>query len=113
MEKLIRIHQLAIKTRNNDRHSVRHPLFACLAEFCADLYNRFQIDISDLWVARSNQAKVEYGGDVQSVCQSAITMPLEEPSLVQSCGLIALLFHHYFCALLFARRTLASRSRCC
>ena len=43
MEKLVRVHKLSIETRINEKLSVRHPLFAWLMEFCADLYNRFQI----------------------------------------------------------------------
>ena len=43
MEKLIRVHKLSVETRINEKLSVSHPLFAWLVEFCADLYNMFQI----------------------------------------------------------------------
>ena len=43
MEKLIGVHKLSIETRINEKLSVRHPLFAWLVEFCADLCSRFQI----------------------------------------------------------------------
>ena len=43
MEKLTRVHKLAIETRIKEKLSVRHPLYAWLVEFCADLYNRFQV----------------------------------------------------------------------
>ena len=67
MEKRIRVHKLSIETRINEKLSVRHPLFAWLVEFCADLYNRFQIG-SDGKTAHqrlkgkhSSQVMVEFG----------------------------------------------------
>ena len=45
MEKLIRVHKLAIETRIKEKPSVRHPLFAWLVEICADLYNRLQVGV--------------------------------------------------------------------
>ena len=66
-EKLIRVHKLAIETRIKEKLSVRHPLFAWLVEFCADLYNRLQVG-SDGKTAQqrlkgthSNQVMVEFG----------------------------------------------------
>ena len=67
METLIRVIKLAIETRIKDKLSVRHPLFAWWVEFCADLYNRFQVG-SDGKTAQqrlkgkhSNQVMVEFG----------------------------------------------------
>ena len=67
MEKLIRVHKLAIETRIIEKLTVRHPLFARLVEFCADLYNRFQVESDGktaqqrLKVKHSNQVMVEFG----------------------------------------------------
>ena len=46
MEKLIRIHKLAFERKVTCKLSVTHALFPWLVEFCADIYNRFQI-VSD------------------------------------------------------------------
>ena len=43
IEKLIRIHKLAFERKVKCKLSVTHALFPWLVEFCADLYNRFQI----------------------------------------------------------------------
>ena len=43
IEKLARVHKLATETRVKEKLSVRHPLFALLVEFFADLHNRFQV----------------------------------------------------------------------
>ena len=67
MEKLTRVHKLAIETRIKEKLSVRHPLFAWLVEFCADLYNRFQVGPDGktaqqrLKGKHSNQVMVEFG----------------------------------------------------
>ena len=79
MEKLIRVHKLSIETRINEKLSVRHPLFAWLVEFCADLYNRFQIGSRRQNCTSASQgATLEPGdggvwhcGNVQSVRKSA------------------------------------------
>ena len=74
-EMLIRVHKLSIETPINEMLSVRHPLFAWLVEFCADLHNRFHIGSDGktahqrLKEKHSSQVMVEFGTAVMfSVC---------------------------------------------
>ena len=66
MEKLIRVHKLAIETRIKEKLSVRHPLFAWLVEFCAD--GPTVTEGEDL---ESGDGGVRHGRDVQSVRKSS------------------------------------------
>ena len=42
-EKILRVHKLALEDRLKKKLPVKHPIFAWLVEFCADLYNKHQI----------------------------------------------------------------------
>ena len=78
MEKLIRVHKLAIETRIKEKLSVRHPLFGMVGGVLCGLYNsqgriRWQdgptaTEGEDL---ESGDGGVRHGRDVQSVRKSS------------------------------------------